>query len=339
MDRIILSHNSALAALRALPPQTGRLTRVEEPLRLAEVRTSAKTLAAFHSEALGIGSPLHILSATSAARPRGAGVTSHRLGLYEIPAGLLWRLEPNVYVCGPELTFIQMAMQLGPVGRSVLGHELCGAYSQFARMISGFYDRPPLTTLADIRRVADLMGGVRGVGIARKALRWVREGSRSPMETVVSNMLFLPSSEGGYGFAAPTLNHRVTLDDAASAITGTSCCYVDMSWPELRLGIEYDSSAWHADAEKDRRRREALAHMDWSIYSIQLDDVRGFVSLDRMVRLFAERVPRARGWQPASTAEQDQLLRRLFTSTRCGLGLERMLFGAPVKHGSIGIHL
>jgi hypothetical protein len=196
-----------------------------------------------------------------------------------------------------------------------------------------------MQTLADIRRVADLMGGVRGVGIARKALRWVREGSRSPMETVVSNMLFLPSSEGGYGFAAPTLNHRVTLDDAASAITGTSCCYVDMSWPELRLGIEYDSSAWHADAEKDRRRREALAHMDWSIYSIQLDDVRGFVSLDRMVGLFAERVPRARGWQPASTAEQDQLLRRLFTSTRCGLGLERMLFGAPVKHGSIGIHL
>ena len=45
MDRIILSHNSALAALRALPPQTGRLTRVEEPLRLAEIRTSAKTLA------------------------------------------------------------------------------------------------------------------------------------------------------------------------------------------------------------------------------------------------------------------------------------------------------
>ena len=138
MDRIILSHNSALAALRALPPQTGRLTRVEEPLRLAEIRTSAKTLAAFHSEALGIGSPLHILSATSAARPRGAGVTSHRLGLYEIPAGLLWRLEPNVYVCGPELTFIQMAMQLGPVGRSVLGHELCGAWESLAKRCVGF---------------------------------------------------------------------------------------------------------------------------------------------------------------------------------------------------------
>ena len=339
MDCIILSHNSSLAALRAFPPQADRLTRVEEPLRVADFSTSAQALAAFDAGPLGIGQPLHVLAAASAARPRQEGVTSHKLSLEEIPAGFLWRLEPSVYVCGPELTFIQMATQLGLVGRSVLGHELCGTYAQFARMVSGFYERPPLTTLADIRRATDLMVGMRGAKIARDALRWIREDSRSPMETVVSNMLFLPSHEGGYGFAAPTLNHQVTLDDAASAITGTACCYVDMSWPKLRLGIEYDSSAWHADVEKDRRRREALAHMGWTIYSIQLDDVRNFVSLDRMVSLFAERVPHAHGWCPASAADQSQLLRRLFTSTRCGLGLERALFGTPVEHGSIAIHL
>ena len=349
----VLSHNSSLALLRSVPPQTGLLTPTSEAIRTESLTPSARDLSVCDADRLGIARPLHVLTAGSRPPLRIEGVTSHGISAQEIPAGLLWSYDtgprtdmtgphtdpPALLTCGPELTFIQMTTRLNLAGRVVLGHELCGTYSQFARMISGYYERPALTTRADIERATRLMTGMRGVTMARQALKWVREGARSPMETIVSCMLFLPPSEGGYGFAQPTLNYEVPLDARARAITQTSTCYVDAAWPNLKLGIEYDSSAWHHDPDKDRRRREALTHMGWTIYTLQLDDMRGFAALDRMVSLFAERVPRARGNGSASASAKDRLLKRLFTLTRCGLGLEAALFGVPVARDSVQTYL
>ncbi len=68
--------------------------------------------------------------------------------------------------------------------------------------------------------------------MAREALRWVRDGSRSPMETVMSHLLYLPEEHGGLAFAVPQLNYEVKLDAVAAAVGGTAACSIDAARKE-----------------------------------------------------------------------------------------------------------
>lgn len=336
---VVLSHNSSLELLRAAPPQTKLLTRVTEPVHLDDLPTSARSLSDCSFFDLGLRTqPVHVLVSENQTLPKVSGVKAHACRLPELPASALMRYTKDVYLCGPEFTFVQMASVISPLGAAVLGYELCGAYSQFAPLISGFYDRPPLATRASIRAMADALGRTRGTHKARQALKYVCDGSRSPMETVASCMMFFPVSVGGLGFGAPKLNHRVTLDPVAARITGTKTCAIDIAWPDVRLGIEYDSESFHADADKDRRRREALAHMGWSIYVIELDEIRDYRSFSRKVELFEDQVPHVRGLR-SHEADRRALLERLLKATRFGMGLESLLFVAAPRKGSVRLHL
>ena len=117
----------------------------------------------------------------------------------------------------------------------------------------------------------------------------------------------------------PELNYEVPLDEAAAVITGTRSCSIDVAWPGVRRGVEYDSLAFHLDPEKDLRRKEALEHMGWTINTIKLD----------------QRQPGG----PASEGEVAELHQRLLRATRCGMGLERALFGVPVSHDAVRVHV
>ncbi|MDO4538030.1 MAG: hypothetical protein Q4B54_07695, partial [Coriobacteriales bacterium] len=256
-----------------------------------------------------------------------------------LPQNSLLKLNSNLYTCCPELTFVQMANVTSQLGLIVLGYELCGSYAHFSQLISGFYDRKPLTSTANIGHYLDELHRMRGLLKARSALQWVRDGSRSPMETVVSCMLFLPGYMGGWGRATPALNHVVKLDKAASRITRTKTAKVDLSWPELMIGIEYDSKTFHQNPDKDRKRREALTHMGWAIYVINLDEIKSYPSLEAKVELFIDQIPCGPHTQAASKQERRQLLDRLLTATRFGLGLNNALFGLPVEPGTITTHL
>ena len=335
---ILLSHNSALELLRGIPPQV----RDWEPAGELPMDVHSTDLASLRGVSLpGLGirqSQACVLVGRGARESKSREFRTRWFGLPVIPEGLMLQAEDGVYVAGPELCFIQMAQLLSPVGSVVLGCELCGAYSHFSQLISGYYERPPLTSVEKIAGAIERMDGLYGLSRARYALQWVRDGSRSPMETVASCDLFLPGHEGGLAFAPPTLNCRVGLDDEAFAITGTRSCYVDAGWPGQRRGLEYDSLEFHKNPEWDAHRREALQHMGWDIYSINLDKILNYGELLKTVALFADDVPRQEGG-PASEEEGAALHRRLLRATRCGMGLEAALFEVPVDHGKIVVHV
>ncbi len=336
---VVLSHNTALEVLRAIPPQAGLLVPVEKTVRASTFEVpKAKDLLAMATH-YGISpAAVHVLAEKGRRQSRAAGVTLHSTVVDELPAESLLRLGPDLLVCGPDLVFVQMSRKVSPVGAAVLGHELCGCYSHFSRMVSGFYERAPLTTVETIEAFMDLCGSFYGRAPAQQALALVRDGSRSPMETVVSCELFLPAAEGGFGFAPPQLNCEVALDAVASQITGTGCCYVDVAYPDLRLGFEYDSSEFHADPARDRRRREALQHMGWQIVTIDLDAMTDYVQLRKTISLVVDVIPRqAEG--VFSPEKGYELHRRLLRATRYGLGLGAALFGPGVPTGAVPVHV
>ena len=247
-------------------------------------------------------------------------------------------INRDTFTCGPELVFIQLAMKWPLIDAVVLGYELCGAYSHFAGNISGFYDRPPLTSVAAISEAISHLEGLRGLKKAEAALRWVRDGARSPMETVLSCCLSLPAQIGGLGFEPPELNYAVALDGAASRRAGRSTCYVDLAWPSAKKGLEYNGAEFHLDAARDRRRIEGLEHMGWSINTADLHEMREFRRLWDLAGLLKGKVPRATEASPLYK-ETRALHEQLLEATRFNLGMEAALFGVEVPRGLIKFHI
>ena len=345
--RFFVCGSSALEALRSIPPQADALKRLEEAIPVGELTAQSRTLRTLALDTHGIRMrPLHLLVGRDEPTGRSPGVRTHRTSLGAIPPGLALELDPTVVgssgaqvlIAGPELVFAQMGRLISPVAEVVLAYELCGRYSQFSQLVSGFYDRPALTSADAIGRALDALAGMRRLGRARSALQWVADGARSPMETVLACELSLPAELGGLGFHVPRLNCPVELDEAAARIAGCSVCYVDLAWPDARRGLEYNGAAFHQDPARDQRRREALAHMGWALNVVDLDHMRDHDRLMALVSLVGDELPR----QPGGAAPPDEvagLHRRLLKATRYGMGLEDAFFGVKPPKGSVQMHL
>lgn len=72
----------------------------------------------------------------------------------------MFEAAPEVYAAGPELCFAQMAREVSFLGIVVLGCELCGLYAHFLQMISGYYERPALTSAEKIAEALDVLEGL-----------------------------------------------------------------------------------------------------------------------------------------------------------------------------------
>lgn len=335
---LLLSHNSALERLRAVPPQVDTAKPVKQPLLLDEVSPARYEITKLKTADLGIcQEPVHHLVSSRADISKSARLKTHRTKLEMIPGWLVREVKAGIYAAGPELCFIQMASEISLLGAVVLGHELCGSYSHFFRLVSGFYERRPLTTVAKIEAAIQQLDGMHGLNNARMALRWVRNCSASPMETVVSCMLALPTSMGGFGFVLPTLNYKVELDEAAQRITKTEEAKIDTAYENAMCGLEYDGWEYHRDAEKDRVRREALAHMGWTIYVANVDEGTDWEKLRDKVALM-DKVPR-QGRGSVDEKKGRDLLKRLLNATRCGIGLNDALFGVKVPRRKVTVHV
>ena len=132
------SHETALEFLRSVPPQASPYGRTNFLLKGSNFSTDFRKLHKLDLEQYGIKrQPIHVLISKGARRCQSADVKSHEFGLAEIPRRCMVRLLHGLYVCGPELLFVQMARQLPLPQAACLGYELCGCYSHFAADVSG----------------------------------------------------------------------------------------------------------------------------------------------------------------------------------------------------------
>lgn len=238
-------------------------------------------------ERYGLSLPIHsLVSNSNSAGSRYGFLHTHVWSKCSRFDGF-YQLSPGLYVCSPELTFLQMASLLSVCELVRLGFDMCGTYCAYRDYVE--YQRDPLTSVANLRRIVEQHGGKKGIGKARRALKYVRDGSGSPKETAAAMLLGLPYMLGGASFGMPEMNHPVELNAAARSLADKSRCVCDLCFPKWHLDLEYESYEFHSSSakmERDSLRRDALALMGINVITVtnrQLTDLRKLTALINVV--------------------------------------------------------
>ncbi|MFD7310681.1 endonuclease domain-containing protein [Promicromonospora sp. NPDC059942] len=122
----------------------------------------------------------------------------------------------------------------------------------------------PATTVPALGHLMRETFKMRGLALCREAVDLVRPGTDSPMETRLRLIIV------DAGLPEPAVN--VPARDAA----GQFLALPDLSYPELKIAIEYDGDHHRTDAETWRRdveRRQRLEDAGWLIITATADDV------------------------------------------------------------------
>jgi len=262
-----------------------------------------------HGEAWGLSLPLDIMvSALSARRPSKA-VRPHVCSK-SLPGGAFVNAGNDLYVSSPEFCFFQMAGEYPLAKLIALGIELCGTYSQpdkasacerqEERQDEGqvdfdqlLYNLPHLTSKKKLQAFTDRMGGWIGQPQASKALRYISDGSGSPMETILFILLTLPYRYGGYALPMLELNGCVYPRKGGSPFAGRSFYRGVLLWREAGVVVEYNSDMIHANTDNmamDAIHRGDLALCGISEISVTKRQLYSIELFDKVARQIASRI-------------------------------------------------
>lgn len=229
--------------------------------------------------------PLHLLVGRASlvrALPR---VACHQAG--RIPDRSFVRMAPDVLIASPELCLVQVARELGNLPRrkrivatACCGFELAGTFRKGLEDPFGLTMlRQPSTTVERMRAYCfDQVRGMHGAKTARRALDLVLDNARSPGEVSMALLLCAPRWAGGIGLPGPRLNHPIQ--------TAAGTRYIDLAFPEHRLGLEYKGRAFHGEsrAQADDRRENKLAGNGYTILNVWHEDLARPGLFDELVR-------------------------------------------------------
>lgn len=146
--------------------------------------------------------------------------------------------------------------------------------------------RAALTSASELRdyveRLTDVGGkGLKGIRTATRALPFVVDRSRSPMESALTMALCLPCKLGGFALPNPTLNASVYLgrrDNLAGGVRwdsrGLPYFECDLVWGDERVIVEYHGDGGHFTREgaaKDARKANILLGEGFKYYVATID--------------------------------------------------------------------
>lgn len=316
---VFISHSSALEYWRREGAGSGiSLSRAKPRPGMAPNRSLVAKLTSFaKSES---ASPLDIVVAEGSSRLRMKGVACHVWG--SPAADSFVQVEQGLYVSSPEACFLQLATKLSLPKLVEVGLELCGSYALRPNDTRGFQPRKPLATIATLGRYAAKAQGVHGVKPAVKALKFVVEGSASPMETILFMLLCLPTSLGGYGLELPCLNYCIVVPEGARKLVHQEAYWCDLYWKKAKLAVEYDSDMFHTDTNRiahDAKRRNELAHLGLTVASVTRRQVYDAREFDETAHLIARRIgKRLRCSRKDALTKRYQLRQLLLTDKGVG---------------------
>lgn len=193
----------------------------------------------------------------------------------------------------PELLFILYGQKHSFATSVQLGLELCGTYTLPAfsdNECFTTYDLPVLTTAKSIREFIARNPGIYGAKRAKRFARILRNGSASPMETVLFLLLCLPVSEGGYGLPLPEFNADLPVIQYLGSMHVPQIRYGDLVYRAARVVLEYQSSEHHAGVEKresDEDRRDDIEATGYTVMFITPSRIKDFDRFEAVVQRLA----------------------------------------------------
>lgn len=291
--KLVLSHETALSHLRA-HRERGR-DRIE-PARIRTLNDCACTLKQVEQFPLPFlvdnEHTIHVLVPAPAMQCKSKVHTCHVLAC-EIPQGAFCRIGEDIYTASPELLFVEMATKLSFIDLILFGLELCGTYTLLANGKRGFYNCPAAATKRQLASFAERAKGMRGAAIALRALRWVIDGSNSPIESALMLYLCLPIRLGGYGFPPPSFNPKTKLGKRAHMMLDYETMRCDLHWINKHVVVEYDSSQEHLNPQtsaEDWRRSNVLQYKDISKITVTPQMITNHTQFDVVARQLAKKL-------------------------------------------------
>lgn len=263
-------------------------------------------------ERLGLSLPVHTLVPSSAQRRKNDFISCHvwRGGVVSTPVA---RVSDGLLIGSPEMLFLQMASCFSVQELIRLGFDLCGTYR---RSKTSAFDQEPLASTKKIETYLELAGRHEGAAKAKRALRFVRDGSFSPKETDLAMKLGLPHILGGEGLGMPSMNYGVDLSPEAAQMLGKKRCLCDLYWPDSRVDVEFNGYAFHHGREQnthDRKRELALGSMGITVFTVTNEQLTNAEQFDfvasQIAKALGKRVRNRCSSYVAKRYELDQLLK------------------------------
>lgn len=190
---------------------------------------------------------VHVVTPRRVERPQRLRITAHYCGQKRLDVVDHLGLR----VTSASQTWLQVAHGLDRDALVVLGDALVRRTH-------------PLTTVHEMRRLLDATYKMRGIALCREAIELVRPGTDSPMESRLRLMICAA------GLPEPAVNHPAY--DAG----GRFLALPDLSYPRLKVAIEYDGDHHRTDRatwRRDVERRQRLEEDGWLIITATADDV------------------------------------------------------------------
>lgn len=288
---IVVSHRTA-RAFHQLPLPRGDLRRF--PLEPAPLKTGAPCArsiayaraalqrAGLAEEAL---ENLEVIVSKPSERRVMPGITCHLLG-GELPARTLLEIEKGVFVPDVRLCALEAASYLSLRELIEYYFELCGTYALFPGGNESYRKLKTVrTTTEDLRAFLLAMRQRNHAAKALRALRYVRDGSRSPMETATVMLLVLPMREGGLGIRSVTMNHEIPVTKAARKLTRRKTLICDAFIARCLLDIEYNGILHEQTDQRiiDAERLNALRAMGYEMLVIDRSALFSVLSFRRLM--------------------------------------------------------
>lgn len=319
--KIIISH---LTAYRYLSNYAARQTRKRfvahwDPLDIGRQSraTSVTDITARINEIEGLdlnflGIPLDridLLVTDQHKRSAAPNIVNHVCSKFQPVYGSLIALSSCVYVCSPELCFVQMASTFDFVDLVEFGFELCGGYALSTHQEKGFSNRIPLTSKEHITRFLDRLAPSNAVNKSRRALTYIADHSASPRETTFTMLETLPKQVGGYGFELPYLNYKFSLEE--QDMWKRKNYYCDIYWPQYKLAIEYSGTMAHGEhtAYADNERENIIELGGIRVLRISAQQLSNANSLDLVSRRIASYMGKRIRTQTLAAKEKREHLR------------------------------
>lgn len=191
--------------------------------------------------------PVHVSTVGAGALVRAAGVQGHRAP-FDTPC----MRSGAVNAVHPSVAWAQLA-SLDLPDLVAIGDYLCRVHRPGIGRTQ--VDSPPWTTIRELRALID-SGRRVGIGRLRTAVELIREDSWSPRESMLRCRIILA------GLPEPLLNQDVF--DQHGRFLGC----VDMTYPHLKVAIEYQGRLHHATYAADVERIARLRAAGWTVIEV-----------------------------------------------------------------------
>ncbi len=224
--------------------QIGAFTRITEH-SAASHQTAGAVWNLCHHTCQREQTMIHISRPAGKAAPRRVKVIGHSSTIYDDEITTV----DGIRVTTRERTWLDLAETLTVDELVVIADHLI----RIPRIIfEGRYD--PFCTKSDLEAMIDRHPGKRGIRKARAALELSRVGADSPPETQLRLAL------GRAGLPEPQINTAI-VDDR-----GVRHHQPDISYPEHRVGVEYEGAGHNEERQVDRDigRAERYRELGWT---------------------------------------------------------------------------